>query len=895
MNTHLWRSGPDVPGDAPADVTVGCHRRLRGPYTGAGTLARALVPGAYARWPELVRLHAIEILSTAPELKDRIGASPQTLTSLAVPEERTRIYAAARTRRLAHGLVEFLHAYAALRDRGPLTLAFTDVDEADPTDQEFLAILLRRSQGLPLAVTVGTRGGTLSEELESALEQYATRATPAPPPVAAARGDRDETGLLNAYIDSDGTSDDPDERSAYQAADPAVRAALHDRRAARLLGEGDWSLRLGAVPYHLEHGSDPAGAGGDALHEAVYYAAGLGFWPAVLDYARRARAVVDPEQAERYWDFCGKMASAYGLLGRTREAERLYVEVRGRYPLPMAQMFTGYALAMLYTRMHPPELRDHHLAKAYLSNTITLASLLPDAEQRAFHWAFQRNGMALVEMHLGNLPEALRLVTSALEHLDAELPADRHRLHRSVLVHNRGRVYAALGRLPEALADLTTVIGLDPNYPDYYFDRADMLHRLGEDTAALADYDTALALGPPFWEVHFNRADLRAATGDTEGALADLRRVVELEPTELDARVNLVGLLLETGRPEEAAPLVREGLRLAPSDARLLLARGQLAWEAGHTESARRDFDLALSADPDCVPALAARAGLAFEAGDLAGALRDLNHAVETDPADPDLRYNRGYVHQTAGALRAAVDDYTTALALPGADPADLLSRRAHCYRELGEEEAAQADLKTAAATAMTTELHEAPSEEPPPDGETAGARTVGGPAGDAAASVEETAVAKSPHQAPARATSSTEPTTPDKETARAKSPHQAAAGTTSSTEPTAPDEETTGAKSPHQAAAGDRGSGEAAASDEETAGAKSPRAAVAGDRGSGGAVAWGESVVRASVSREAAEETAPSGGAGVGSASSGGRRSSGSGAGGDGASEAPLSAGVPR
>ena len=695
MNTHLWRSGPHGSGDGPAEVTVGCHRRLRGPYTGAGSLVRALVPGVYERRPELVRAHAIEILSTAPELKDRIGAAPETLTSLAVPEERTRIYAAARTRRLAHGLVEFLHSYTNLRGSGPLSLCFTDVDEADHTDQEFLAILLRRTHGTSISVTVGTRGGDLPDELTSALARYATIATPAGD-ASATPASRDQGELLDTYIASDGTCDDPDALAAYEAADAGLRARLHDERAAVLLREGDWSLRLGAVPYHLERGTDPAGAGGEALHEAVYYAAGLGLWHAVLDYGTRARAVIDPEQAERYWDFSGKMSSALALLGRTREAEELYLEVRARYALPMAQMFTGYALAMLYTRMHPPELRDHQLAKSYLSNTITLASLLPEAEQRSFHSVFQRNGMALVEMHLGNLPEALRLVDTGLKRLDAELPADRHRLHRSVLVHNRGRVLAALGRLKDALADLTTVIALDPNYPDYYFDRAELLHKLGEDTAALADYDTAISLSPPFWEVHFNRADLLASMGDAEGAIADLRRVVELEPAELDARVNLIGLLLETGQAKAVEPLLAEGLRLAPDEARLLQVRGQLAWEAGSAESARHDFDLALAGDPDCVPALAGRAALAFDSGDVETALRDLTRAVELRPNDPDLRYNRGYVHQAAERWRAAVDDYTLALDLPGADQAELLRQRAQCYGELGDREAERADLDAA-------------------------------------------------------------------------------------------------------------------------------------------------------------------------------------------------------
>ncbi|WP_210593295.1 tetratricopeptide repeat protein [Streptomyces sp. GESEQ-35] len=695
MNIRLWRCGPDAAILEPADVTVSCHRRLRGPYTGTGSLMRALVPAVYERWPGLVGDHAIEILSVAPELKERIGAAPGTLTSLAVPEEQTRIYAPVRTRRLAHGLVEFLAAYVALSGLGTLRLEFGDVDEADHTDQEFLAILLRRTQGRPIAVTVGTRGAELVDELAAALSRYA-RPVDTPVEDSAAGTVRDQDQLLRAYIDSDGTSGNPDEQGAYRAADPAVRAELHDERAAELVRQGDWSLRLGAVPYHLEHGRDPAEAGGEAFLDAASYCARMGFWHVVLDLSPRGRAAAGPERAETYWHLTGKMSTALALLGRSAEAERFYLEVRGRYSQPLAQTFSGYALAMLYTRLHPPERRDHHLAKAYVNSSVAVAALLPDPELRTFHTVFQRNGLALVEMHLGNLDESFRLVDEGLRQMDRELPPERHRVHRSALIHNRARVLAALGRLPEALADFTGVIEIDPNYPDYYLDRAALLQKLGDTSAALADYDTAITLGPPFWEIHFNRADLRSRLGDTDGAIADLARVVELEADQLDARVNLIGLLLETGDADAVDPLLKEGLRLAPGDARLILVRGQLAWESDRADLARQDFDLALEADPELVPALASRAALAVETGDFDAALSDLTRAVETDPDNSDLLYNRGYVYQAAERWAAAVADYTQALGLPDADVGELLRQRSVCHRELGDPASERADLDAA-------------------------------------------------------------------------------------------------------------------------------------------------------------------------------------------------------
>lgn len=671
-----------------AAFVVDCHRGLRGPYTGLGSLLREVVPLAIKAQPGITDRHVTEILSVAPELRPAIGVGPETLTSLAAPEERTRIYPANRTRRLAHGAVELLAEYAAVAGGGPLRLVFERVEHADYTDQEFLAILLRRARPDRIRVTVATGGGGgLVDELAAALGRYARRTPPAARTPTAAGTDaagtdagvRTQEELLHAFVAADGTSQDPAETAAYEQADPALRTALHDRRAAELLARDELTLGLGAIPYHLERGSDPAGAGADALYEAARHCGAMGFYHSVIDFGTRGRDLTDPEtQMERFWHLSTRASSAMVVLGQTVEAEPTYIDLRARYDLPELQLSTGYALAMLYTRFHPAELRDHHLARAYINNSIAIASLLTDPEQRAFHSVFQKNGLALIEMRTGRIERALRLVSDGIAYLDRELPGEKHRLHRSVLVHNRGKVYLAMGRLEEALADLSKVIELDPNYADYYFDRADVRRRLGDLAGAVADCDTAISLSPPFYELHYNRGDIKAEAGDVEGALADFGYVVELEPDQLDARVNLVGLLMEGGDPAAAEPHVEEGLVLHPGDPRLLHLRGELALERGDMGAARQDFDAALRADPGLVPALASRAALAHEAGDHGAALADLTAALEADPDNGDLLYNRGYVHEAAGRWAEAVEDYTRALELAGDDDRDeLLNRRA--------------------------------------------------------------------------------------------------------------------------------------------------------------------------------------------------------------------------
>jgi tetratricopeptide (TPR) repeat protein len=703
MSTHLWIVGQRPVHDDPASedparghyTDLDCHRRLRGPYTGVGTLLRALVPRAGRDCPDLTRAHAFEILSIAPELADLVDAPPQTLTELAGKDERTRLYTRVHTRRLAHGVIDLLVSWAEAGDAGPLRLAFADVDEADPTDQEFLALLLRRARPRLIRATVHTRVADLPPELAAALRDHAERSDRAP--VRAAARPRDPGELLRAYIESDGVAEDPAQLAAYQNADPELRRALHDARAAVLRARPDRTLRLGAIPYHLEHGNDGAEAV-RALREALDYCLFRGFYEAVADYGHRVRAIVGPDIAtDDYWYPSARMGMAYSVLGRAEEAEAIDRGVRRGCTEPIAHMVTGYALAMMYTRHFPPERRDHDVAREYINNAIAIASLLPDPVESAFHTVFMRNGLALVEMHAGNLKEALRLVTDGLARLGRDLEPGAQRLHRSVLVHNRANVLARLGRLGVSLADFDTVIGLDPHYAEYRVDRAGIRRRLGDTAGALADYDAAVALALPFWELHSNRAAVRAQEGDLEGAVADFTRVVDLEPGELDPWISLVSLLLEVGDLARAQSAIDDGLRHHPGDPQLVCARGQLALQAGRAEQAWRDFAAALDGDGTMVAALAGRATIAYERGDHDAALDDLTRAIGAEADDPDLLYNRAQVHQAAGHRGAAVDDYTRALDLPGADRAELLLQRGLCYAEIGDVKASRADLDKAA------------------------------------------------------------------------------------------------------------------------------------------------------------------------------------------------------
>jgi tetratricopeptide (TPR) repeat protein len=664
---HVWIVGDratsrsrqaTITGDA--GISVNCHRRLRGPYSGTTVVLNALVPEARRLCPGLVTEFLPSILYAAPDLAGAVGPAPPILTFSTPHEERTRFFGLGYVRAVSHALVTFLDEYARRPGGGPLTLFFDNVHAADPAEQEFLALALRRARPDRLRLLIGSADEEMPAELSAALLAYTRRVDAIPPavsPPAVTVAGEDER-RARAYIDTDGTNDDPDLLAAYQRSEPTWCAARHDERAAELERSGDWNLRLGAIPYHREHGTDPRGKGCAALLFALEHCVAMGFYAALADFGERGLAITDAEaQQQEYCQFTAKVASAVIALGRPQEAERLLLGLRERYALPRVHMSTSYNLAMLYTRWYRPEHKDHDLAKGFCNNAIAFAVQEAEPELRAFCTVFQRNGLALVEMHRGHLEEALRLVTEGMQRLDRELAADKYLVHRWQLLHNRARVLVALGRLDEAMTDFDRLVAADPNYTEYYIDRGNTARLAGDDERALADYDRACRLGIPFPEVYYNRGDMRASRGDIAGAVADFGYVLEMEPDHLDARISRAELLIELGDIPAATACLAEGLRAHPGDTALHTLDGLAALLAGDLGRARERLDQALFLDPNLAAAWAHRAMLSARAGDAGSTVADLTRALAILGENADLRYQRALAYLALDRPAQATED----------------------------------------------------------------------------------------------------------------------------------------------------------------------------------------------------------------------------------------------
>ena len=612
--THRWLQGAaalDAWLAAAPAPTIGVydgHRRLRGPYTAAGSMLRAAVPALIERNHALAQRHDLEILAAAPELGAILTNTRRSLTSEADPSTRTRYYPHNRVTWIGNGLTDLVLQLSTDAGGGQ-TLVITNVDQLDLTDSDWLAGLLRRSDPEVLQVVLASRTRAIAEPLAAVLARQAS----------IGRLDVEAAGGSTYEVIEDGDLLSPEQ---------------HDAAADRLEALGEPSLLLGEVLYHRERGSDSARAAA-ALSSAMQTCLMAGFYDQVVELGKRVAPLLPWEDnQEGRWLATVKMTIAYQAMGKPDEAMELFDDACANSVMPSVHMQSAYGRAMVYTRYYDEDRRDLRKAKGLINTAVALAGLSSDAQRRAYNRTFNENGLALIDMHLGNLDDAVELIEGGIERLDSEVDEGRFLLHRSVLRYNHAQLMVRTASLEHALAEYDQIIEEDPNHPDYYFDRAGLLQRAGRDEEAIADYTAAVTVGPPYPEPYYNRGEILMRHGDVDGAIRDFSRVLDLDPTFVDAYLNRASLLVEMGRTSEAERDVFEGLELAPDQPHLLCLLGVLRQDAEQLDEARTAYERAIAADGELAGAWANLGIVLFEQGDTAGARRCLERSLSLEYDD---------------------------------------------------------------------------------------------------------------------------------------------------------------------------------------------------------------------------------------------------------------------
>ncbi len=615
------------------------HRNRRGPFTAAGDLIRAIIDDAAGATPDLVAAHLLTLLSVAPEISRCIDVPADVRQALIVSREGNP---PSWTNRIANGVADFILGYFEGERSGRMAV-FTNVDDADPTDQEFISVLLRRAEPGNLRLCICTGSDRLDPPLAAALEQYGrrrrrnksgsgilevpmvwaawlaacglgdemaaglwrdlsvyTHRLGSPPrslepfldECIANLSAHDRDNLARAYVNADGTSHRVLAKHVYRRLPASERKAMHLARAASLVSLGEPSFSLGAIPFHHEQTGDDA----ESLLTASRCCLDMAYYNAALDWSVR---------------------------GRQNDAAKSWIEKSQRFTEGM-----------------------------------------PASPMRAVNAAFLMNTLALVEMRKGRPDSAQQKLVEAIGLMARSAP-ELYATESVILLHNMARLHVATGRTDLAIGQLSTLLSQQPSDSAAWFDRGLIHQRAGRHEAALSDYDMAIRWEPAHVEAHFNRAQMLAALDRNEEAIVAYGRVLVLQPDFVDARLNRAILLRERGDLSLASSDIAHALRYRPNDARALCLQGLIEMAIGHHDTASDAFTRSIEADPYLADPWANRAIVAIRRGDLRAALHDLTKALALRE-DAAILYNRGRVFEQRRQWQKAADDYSRALVLDG-------------------------------------------------------------------------------------------------------------------------------------------------------------------------------------------------------------------------------------
>jgi tetratricopeptide (TPR) repeat protein len=501
--------------------------------------------------------HLLSLLLVAPEIAQQISVPAEIRDSFRFSREGNP---RAWSRRTAHGVADFLLAF--LEQTGTrLSIAFTHLRSADPTDRELIDVLRQRCD--PVRLEIACDGCDRSESGDL---------------VNGARGFLRAGNALWGGGDFEDSADPA--TILLCASDLAMRMAVYDA-----------ALEWAALGRSLLDATQ-AEVWGRFTRNMLFALLLLGRYPEAEAICAEVQAR-PPEPA-----ILAHVTYAMAILNA-----RLYDRARHDYDAAK----TWIERSLDFTRRLPAS-ETRSVNHAFLMNTMALVEMRKGRQDAARD--LLNAALALLEseaprrypMECGillhnraKLHRAVRQPERAIEDLTLLLrfePSSSEAYFDRGLLHQRAERHAA------ALADYDAALRWSPPYWEPHFNRAQVLLALGDREAALRDYERVLVLNPAHVESRAHAFCLRGlaaiAARDLESAERNFSRSIEADPNLADAWANRATILFRQGDAEAALQDLDHALLLR-EDAETLYNRARVLESLERRREAIADYRRALA------------------------------------------------------------------------------------------------------------------------------------------------------------------------------------------------------------------------------------------------------------------------------------------------------------
>jgi tetratricopeptide (TPR) repeat protein len=329
--------------------------------------------------------------------------------------------------------------------------------------------------------------------------------------------------------------------------------------------------------------------------------------------------------------------------------------------------------------------------------------------------------------------QAVELLLRAVE-LDKSNLSARYRLSQA---------YSKLGRIEEAVAELTAILQIDSDHAIPFVVRGYHLMMLGQHDQAAEDFQSALDLEPKEVQALRGRALVYELKGDRKQALKILDQALQIDPGNEECLLDRSRMSMSEHDLDAAEKDLDLVIQSSPDLLPALFSRAQLNIQLGRMDQALSDLDAILDENPDFAPALIGRsaiyqqqgedeksqedleaamqlqpesaeeteftrclmsAHIAFVQNRFEEAIQSATQAIELDPSNDNGYLRRGAAYWYSEQYTEAWEDYNYVIETLDKESSKALNGRGGCAAELGDAEPAIQDLEKAISIAREKE-----------------------------------------------------------------------------------------------------------------------------------------------------------------------------------------------
>uniref|UniRef100_A0A8C5R2L3 Tetratricopeptide repeat domain 13 n=1 Tax=Leptobrachium leishanense TaxID=445787 RepID=A0A8C5R2L3_9ANUR len=274
------------------------------------------------------------------------------------------------------------------------------------------------------------------------------------------------------------------------------------------------------------------------------------------------------------------------------------------------------------------------------------------------------------ELAIGYVLIGSGLHDEAIKHFSSLLQDDSDLVSAN---YGRGIAYGKKGlhdikNAELALFDLSRVISLEPNRPEVYEQRAEILSPLGRISEALSDLNQAVQIQPSA-RLFRHRGTLHFISEDYVAANGDFQRSLDMNQNQ-PITVLYKGLtFFHRGLLKEAIETFKEALKLKSNFIEAYKSLGQAYRELGNFEAAMENFQKALMLNQNHVQTLQLRGMMLYHHGSLREALTNFKRCLQLEPYNEVCQYMKGLSHVSMGHFYEGIKAQTKVMLndpLPG-------------------------------------------------------------------------------------------------------------------------------------------------------------------------------------------------------------------------------------